>query len=199
MRLISMISAIVVVFLFCMSAQTVIADDFGIVMDVNGKINVQRGEQKLPVEIGLNIIYGDTIKLDKTNNIVIVAYDDCMEWDLTGPHSIIIKSDGIALKTGEASPKRQLPVCYSLEEFEGEKEDVMGGFVLRGSPKDPLASLREEFKHGKASNSTLITLIVHDLRNWKIEQARPYYEELHRRMPDSVFVNNFTKKFNKRK
>jgi hypothetical protein len=110
-----------------------------------------------------------------------------------------ITAKGPVSKSVNLSSQRQLPVCYSLDEFVTSDSDVIGGFVLRGIPKDPLASLREEFEQGKASNSTLVTLIIHDLKNGSIEKARLYYDTLQQRVPESKIVKVLSEKFQMRK
>lgn len=179
------------VFALAFSAPPSYALEFGIVMDVSGTVFIQRGRETVPPDLGLNVSSGDTITLGEGSSIVIVSYSDCSEWVLKGPDRITIRGELIAGKR----PTRQLPVCYSPEEFKEGDAHVIGGFVLRGQPGDPLASLRDEFERGEASNSTLMTLIMSDLSSGEAERARPYFEALRSRMPGSEFVKTIAKKF----
>lgn len=180
---------------FCTQSDAGRSDDFGIVMDMSGNVQLIRGENTAPAEIGMNLIRGDAVDMPEGSSVVIVSYSDCNEWQITGPDTVRITDEGLVSKSDKKVPQRQLPVCYSLTEFDSETPDVAGGIILRGIPKDPLAHLREEFKKGEASNSTLITLIMHDLKNSRVEKARPYFEALKARLPDSKIVNALSGKF----
>jgi hypothetical protein len=185
-------------FILCFSLRSYAAQDFGIMMDVSGKVAIHRDGNPINADFGMNIFSGDIIELNKGSDAVIVSYADCQEWTLKGPDKVMIKTDeGPESGSGMVAPSRQLPVCYGPEEFKEDGSDVIGGLVLRGQPKDPLAALREEFKGGTASNSTLMTLIMHDLKNGKIERARPYFDTLKVRAPESEFINNIARRFKK--
>jgi len=187
MKSIMSITIILSLFFFCMLVQ---ADtgDFGIIMDVSGEITINRWENKIAAELGSTIISKDIITLAKGSTFVIVSYDDCQEWILTGPDNITIRAGKIKSEWGSISSERQLPICYSMEDIKDDSSDIIGGFVLRGAPKDPLVPLREEFNSGKASNSTIITLIMHDLHNGHMEQTEQYFNVLRSRAPESEFV-----------
>jgi hypothetical protein len=191
-----------IVFLFlgllvlCFSAYLFAAQDFGIMMDVSGEVSVKRDGQNMPADLGLNIFSGDTIVLGKNAGAVIVSYEDCQEWVIKGPDNVRIKiNEGLISDSHKLAPSRQLPVCYGHEEFKEGVPDVTGGLVLRGQPKDLLASLREEYRNGNASNSTLMTLIMHDLKNGKKEQAKQYFNVLKKRAPESGFIKEISKMF----
>ena len=171
------------------------ADEFGVIMDVTGKVAIQREKSYVKADLGVEVKPGDIIKIEKGANIVLVSYLECNEWSVNGPDTVTIKNDGLDTQRTKVIPTRQLPVCYGPEEFKTGDDDVMGGFVLRGAPKDPLASLRQEFASGKASSSTLMTLIMHDLKRGNADKARSYYEELKKRSPDSSFVKKITPRF----
>jgi hypothetical protein len=190
---------ITIVFIFlgfcvlCFSDQSSAAQDFGIMMDVSGKVSIQRDGRNIPADLGLNILSDDTLNLSKNSSAVIVTYADCKEWILKGPDKIRVKSgEGPKSSSREIAPSRQLPVCYGPEEFKEGGSYVIGGFVLRGEPRDPLASLRKDFQNGKASNSTLMTLIMHDLRSGKTERAKQYFKVLNERAPESEFVKEIS-------
>jgi hypothetical protein len=178
---------------FCLAVHAD-TEEFGIIMDVSGEITINRGENKIAAELGSTISPNDILTLTKGSTVALVSYDSCQEWILNGPDKITIKADKINSERGNISPERQLPICYSMEEIEDSKSDTIGGFVLRGAPKDPLASLRTEFKNGKASNTTLITIIMYDLHNGKVEQTEQYFKVLKSREPGSEFVRSLSKR-----
>jgi hypothetical protein len=169
-------------------------EDFGIVMDLSGKVTIKHGVSTKPADLGINIVTGDIIILDKKAKAVIVSYGDCQEWNLSGANRFIVKG-GTILVNGKPLPySRRLPVCYSMEEVKKPGSEPVGGFVLRG-PNDPLAELRKEFNSGKASNSTVMILLMHELNRGEVEKARPYYEFLKERLPDSEFIKDIATLF----
>ena len=172
-------------------------DDFGIVMDVKGEVSVERNDKSAPAEVGNNLHIKDTLIINKGASMAAVSYDDCCEWVIRGPARVKIDSDETfeiqSAKCDWLKKVRELPVCYSHEEFNNDELSVIGGVILRDS--DPAALLRKEFKMGKASNAALITLIMHDLLNGKIEKARPYYNALKKRTPGTLFLKDLEKKF----
>jgi hypothetical protein len=171
----------------------VYADGFGIIMDVSDNVAVKRGGKSLPADIGSDIFSSDTVNLKQGEFIVIVSYKDCREWEISGPADINVTDEGPAVKGRNLTTLRRLPTCYSMEEFSGADSDVVGGLVFRRS--DPMASLREEFDSGKATNSTLITLVMHALYNGDSEQARVYFDALKKRVPGSVLIKRLSKNF----
>jgi hypothetical protein len=169
-------------------------EDFGIVMDLSGKVTIKHGVNTKPADLGINIVTGDMIILDKKAKAVIVSYVDCQEWSLSGAKRFLIKA-GTILVNGKSLPySRRLPVCYSMEEIRRAGSEPVGGFVLRGQ-NDPLAELREEFNSGKASNSTVMILLMHELNRGEVEKAKPYYEFLKKCLPDSEFITNIATLF----
>jgi hypothetical protein len=168
--------------------------DFGIVMDFSGKVTIKRGANIIPADLGVTIVTGDVIILYEKARTVIVSYGECLEWRLAGPKRILVKG-GTILADGKPLPySRRLPVCYSTEEIKKAGSEPVGGFVLRG-PKDPLAELRAEFNSGKASNSTVMILLMHELNRGELEKARPYYEFLKNHLPESEFITNLAPGF----
>jgi hypothetical protein len=169
-------------------------EDFGIVMDLSGKVTIKHGVNTKPADLGSNIVTGDMIIIDKKAKAVIVSYGDCLEWSLSEAKRFIVKG-GTILVNGKPLPySRRLPVCYSMDEIKKAGSEPVGGFVLRG-PNDPLAELREEFNSGKASNSTIMILLMHELNRGEVEKARPYYEFLKKHLPDSEFITNIATLF----
>lgn len=170
--------------------------EFGVVMDVAGKTSVQRSGKSFPADFGMNLQEDDALIAETGATMTLVTYADCREWRIEGPGQAKLTSGGVvSMKGSQAKALRQLPVCYSPGEAHGGKSGVIGGFVLRGVPKDPVKELRDEFKTGKATNTTLMTLIMNDLKNGRKDIAKEYYEELRRRAPDSAFVRNLAGEF----
>ena len=168
-------------------------EDFGMVMDVAGRVVVHRGAENFPADLGRTVLVGDRFELSDTSRLTIVSFQDCREWLLTGPSEATTRwtrIEGSGLQQPE--PGRRLPVCYSQQELEVEDPGVLGGLVLRGIPEDPVAGLRREFDSGQAPNSTLVTLIMHDLANDDPDRAKPYMQELQRRAPNSAFVKRLS-------
>lgn len=168
--------------------------DFGIVMDLSGKVTIKRGANTIPADLGVNIVKGDMIILNKKAKAVIVSYNECQEWNLSEAKRFLVKGETILVNGKPLPYSRRLPVCYSMEEIKRAGSEPVGGFVLRG-PNDPLAELREEFNSGKASNSTVMILLMHELNRGEVEKARPYYEFLKNRLPDSEFITNIAPLF----
>ena len=173
------------------------AQDFGSVMDVSGQVTIHRGGQVLAADLGMTVSVNDRITLGPGAKAVIVSFADCFEWNLTGPDKITISTDNeIVSKTCKLEPTRRLPVCYKTEKLMAGESKVAGGLILRGG--DSLINkLRKEFEAGRASNSTLMTLIMHDLKNNQPEEARPYFEALKKRAPKSLFVKKVARFFGK--
>jgi hypothetical protein len=169
-------------------------EDFGIVMDLSGKVTIKHGVNTKTADLGSNIVTGDMIIIDKKAKAVIVSYGDCLEWSLSEAKRFIVKGGTIFVNGKPLPYSRRLPVCYSMEEIKKAGSEPVGGFVLRG-PNDPLAELREEFNSGKASNSTVMILLMHELNRGEVEKARPYYEFLKKRLPDSEFITNIAALF----
>jgi len=151
---------------------------------------------RIHADLGQNIFSGDSITLDNNALLVFVSYESCEEWQFNGPERINIHHDqGPVSKKHKFKPSRILPVCYSPEEFREEPSSIIGGFVLRGRPADPVAELRQEFLKGDASNTILMTLIMHDLSHGNVKRATPYYNELKKRIPHSSFVKGINPRF----
>ncbi len=187
------ILAIAVLLLF---GTDLMAEDFGMIMDTSGKISLNRQGKKIKAEIGQTLFAGDSIRLDKGSSLVLVSYELCEEWIIDGPLTLTFTEyDIIADKDPQPEPGRQLPVCYSLDEMSTTDSDTLGALVLRGSPDDPVRKLRMEFNNGQASNSTLMALILHEIKNGSTAQAEPFFQELKKRAPDSAFIKKMEHAF----
>ena len=167
------------------------ANEIGLVMDASGDAKVAEGSSSKPAEIGSGFGFGSVFVLGSGAKMSLVTYIDCNEWSLSGPGSFkVSQSQTIVSEACEMKPSRNLPVCYEPELMEVDKHNTMGAFVMRGAQNDPVAALRNEYQNGNASNSTLMTLIMHDLNSGKKEQAKPYYQELKSRAPNSPFIKS---------
>ena len=173
------------------------ADDFGIVTDLSGNTEIKRAIKSLPATVGFNLTIGDSLVLGKNAKITIVSYDQCLEWNIKGPGTTELKYGSTLFNGKKLRHDRRLPVCYSMSAATTNVSDHMGGIVLRGGgPKDPVADLREEFSAGSAVNSTIFTLLMHELNSGNIEKSRPYYEEMKKRMPDAEIITKLAPVFN---
>jgi len=165
------------------------ADDYGMVMDLEGEMRILRDQQELAGDLGESVSVGDRLVLAKNSRATIISYLDCREIIMSGPLEVEVTWDKLKTRhTGRLSAGRKMPVCYSHEELNSTDSGVIGGLVLRGAATDPAAALRAEFDKGQASNSTLMTLVMHDLANGDTERARPYFNELRKFSPNSAFV-----------
>jgi hypothetical protein len=186
MKTIISIIVVSVIFPLLVFAEADNNKDFGIVMDVSKNVSIERSRITISAEFGLNVVLKDVITLDSNEYIIIVSYTDCKEWVLKGPDCLEVRGDGVLIsETRDICPSRQLPLCYRPEKFSVGTADLIGGTVWRG---DSLALLQEEFKTGKALNSTLVTLIMHSLEEEDMKQAKKYFEVLKVRFPDSEFI-----------
>lgn len=172
------------------------AEDYGMVMEIQGKATVTQASKSAPVTLGQTLFQGDRLALEPKSSLVVVAFESCDELLLEGPLQAEVSGGGIRSGAGNpAKPQRRLPVCYSQEELNSAGSGVIGGLVLRGAPRDPVAELRQDYLAGKASNASLMTLIMHDLANGRADQAAPYYQTLQQRAPDSRFVQEMRRHF----
>lgn len=172
------------------------AEDFGMIMDTEGDVEVRHEGQSAPADFGQTIYIGDNIRLGANARVLVVSYTRCDELILQGPVEAEADWTGLTADQPEQPQKgRRLPVCYSQEELNVASSGVIGGLVLRGAPSDPVLGLREEFKQGQASNVSLMTLIMHDVANGNPERAAPYYQTLKDRMPESAFITSMAKYF----
>jgi hypothetical protein len=172
------------------------AEDFGMVMDVQGRVTVEHQGQRTAVSLGQTLFVGDRLSLEPKASLGVVSYNSCDELVLSGPAQAQVEGAGVSVAGGPAAKvARRLPVCYSQEELSATESGVIGGLVLRGAPKDPVFELRQEFAAGKASTSSLMTLIMHDVSSGQADQARPYFQALRQRAPDSQFVGEMRSYF----
>ena len=183
-----------------LSPKVSFAEETGVIMDVAGKVEILRGENTIYADFGMNLQDGDEVAPETDASITLVTYVDCREWVVNGPQRATLSGATVVAITGQKiKAQRQLPVCYSPSATKSGKSGVIGGLVLRGAPKDPVKELRDEFVAGSASNATLMTLIMNDLKNGKKETAKAYFKELYKRVPESQFVKGLVGELEEKK
>ena len=180
--------AIVSFGLLLIFSSSVWAEDFGMAMSIEGKVMLQRNSESIPLEFGESIYEGDILQLAEKTEMILISYIDCQEWELQGPLEVTVTWELTKKGKGSMKPIKELPVCYSHEEISNDDSGTIGGLVLRGTPKDPVQQLRQEFIDGKASNTTLITLILHDLKEGNKKGSKIYLNALKQRSPNSAFI-----------
>ena len=158
--------------------ETHASEECAIVTDLSGTVTVLRNGKNMPLDIGHALFVGDEILLAQGATLIAVTYEDCAEWRWAGGETISVESEGFQSKGHEFDPSRELPMCYHPDSYEKTDSNVIGGFVLRGSPSDPLAPLRKEFAEGNASNSSLIALVLHEIEKGNMEQAKKYFDAI---------------------
>lgn len=174
------------------------AEDFGIVMDISGTVELISSEEKSHIDLGTNLLVGDKLSLKENSELVIVSYEDCIEWSIEGPSNIKVSTSGFEGDEEKIVNLKQMPVCYNFSNMNDTESPFMGGITLRGRKSaDPLKALREEYEDGNADNSTLITLIMYGIKKNKTEETLPYFNELKKRRPDSSLVKEIAKHFEK--
>ena len=70
------------------------AEDFGIVMDISGTVELISSDDKAHIDLGTNLLVGDKLSLMENSELVIVSYDDCVEWSIKGPSNIKVSTSG---------------------------------------------------------------------------------------------------------
>jgi|GEM_PF-5995760 len=175
------------------------APSLGMITDLEGDVFLRYQDTKTPLQPGDALIEGDTVVLSDGARAVIVFFEECREWTLPPKDEIKIDRKGPLSKgAGYLKSDRQLPVCYRPDDFKGLDDQVIGGYVMRGSSGDggqAVENLRKEVAAGRATGSLLMTLIMHDLKNNKIDQARLYYDRLRSLYPGSEFVKSLARRF----
>lgn len=172
------------------------ADDYGMVMDLEGDLEIQRGSERVPGDLGEPINVGDRLLLANNARATVVSYLDCKELILNGPGEVEVTWDALKVDQQDmVSEGRVLPVCYSREELNASDSGIIGGLVLRGVASDPVHELRQEFDKGGASVGTLMTLVMHDLATGELDRARVYFDALKQQKPNSAFVERMSSRF----
>lgn len=172
-------------------------EECAIVTDLSGAVTVLRNGERILLDIGHALFVGDEILIAQGSTLIAVTYDDCIEWRWDSEGTVSVEGEGFVEKGHASTPFRELPVCYIPDSYGKTDSNIIGGFVLRGGPSDPVVALRTEFASGEASNSTLVTLVLHEIDKGNKEQAEKYFEELQRRHPDNEFVKVLKRKFEK--
>ncbi len=153
------------------------------VSDLSGDVSLSRGNERIAAAIGSDISLGDTMTIGDGAWIELVSTGTCEVWELKGTrqytfteHEIMSSPEG-----DKIPPIHRLAVCFNPAGFSMGKAQRIGGIIERGgSLDDELAEI------GSESNAALINLIIlYALSENDIEKARPYYEALKKRAPDS--------------
>ncbi|MBI5638431.1 MAG: hypothetical protein HZA03_10720 [Nitrospinae bacterium] len=205
--------------MMCALAGAGYAQDFGIITDASGKIAAQRAGKKTFLEMGASIAPKDKLQISKGGAVTIVAYATCQEWLVAGAGEVAVENEkmvagkGTSLKMG-----KKLPVCYKPGEIKGAGSHSMGGIALFANESkgpvpqmagpqefastsgaaetDPaVKSLKDEYRRGKASNSTVIALMMYELNGNRVAAAKPYYDDLKKRAPQSAVVKEMAPRF----
>lgn len=172
------------------------AESVGMITDNEGQVRFVYGNSSAPAELGAALTPGDRLSVEANGKVVVVMLADCEEFSIRGKDEILIEKTKIrSQRSGYLKPDRRLPVCYNAEDFDAPDSGVIGGFVMRGDAANSLADMRGEAGRSAADTTTLITLILHDIRNDQAAQARPYYDELKKRRADSAWVKKLEKHF----
>lgn len=196
------------------------AQDFGIITDASGKIANERAGKTTFVDMGASIAPKDKLHIAKGGAATIVAYATCQEWiaagagDFTVEEGKIIAVKGASLKMG-----KKLPGCYKPGEIKGTGSHSMGGISLmakeskgpfpemagsreemastsgNGEADPAIQPLKDEYQGGKASNSTVIALLMYELNANRLAAAKPYYDDLKKRAPLSALVKEIAPRF----
>ncbi len=156
------------------------------VSDLSGDVYVSRGNDRVPAAIGSDISLGDTLTIGDGAWIELVFTGTCEVWELKGARQYTFTEREI-MSSPEADkipPNQRLAVCFNPAGFSMGKAQRIGGIIERGGPVDDELS-----EIGSESNAALINLIIlYALNENDVEKARPYYEALKGRTPDSGFV-----------
>ncbi len=166
------------------------------ITDSNGKVELKSSNSSaISNLLGTNISVNNELLLGKNARITLVTHENCAEILVTGAAHIKFSIDQINVLQGgkdTLAVLRELPACYIPIKM--QSTNAIGGLTLRGN-FDPVWKLRKEFQNGVANNSTLITLISHDLDQNKAERARPYFILLKSKMPESPFIKSIENRF----
>lgn len=195
------------------------AQDFGMLTDISGKATALRNGKQTALDVGNPVLAKDLLQISKSGTATIVAYSNCLEWLVTGSGEILVENDKVsALKGASVKTGKKLTVCYKPGNIKGAGSHSMGAVSLfskesnKPFPEQPgsqgletaslstgsdpvIDSLKQEFRDGKASNSTVISLIMYEMNANRAGLAKPYYVELKKRAPDSTVVKEMAPSF----
>lgn len=173
------------------SIQAVCAQDFGIVLDFSGHSDLYRDSKPQRLDVGTELIVGDTIEISANGQVVFVSYKECEEVSVAGAGEVSIAGvEDIQTQQGQTWQIRQLPVCYQPESFSYSGPNITSGILLRGvsgnvQTEQEVARMRDSAANSSISNSELVSLMVYDIRNDNLDTARTYYKQLKQRNPDA--------------
>jgi hypothetical protein len=163
------------------------------ISDFSGEVSFMHGNERVAASIGGLIASQDTLSIGQGAWVEVVSAGTCEVWELKGAgqysfgeHDTITGPD-----RNKVSPDQRLSVCFDPGGFSTGRAERIGGIIERGgSPEEELAEI------GSKSNAALINLIIlNALQQKDIERARPYYEALKNRSPNSGFVASVAEMF----
>lgn len=181
------ITGLIVIFFFFL-CQTLQAEEFGIIMEVAGKPNINREGETIAADFGQELQVGDILNAEEGSMMIVVAYESCEEWKLTGPEQVLVETNSNLISlSGPLSPARRLPVCYKPEAFAYGGPNVMGGTLLRSTEGEAVDvdKVNQIRQNAELTNSELMSLLMFDLQNGDKEKAVEYYEMLMSRNPSA--------------
>jgi hypothetical protein len=185
------------VLLFCgsfLSSSAYAANEaFGMIAESEGSAQLINGDAKTAAELGSVLKSGDKLILDANSKLTIISFADCEEMLAYGKDEIIIdKYKAHSQRFGDLKPIRRLPVCYNPQDFDAQDSGTIGGYFMRG-PDNAMSELQNEADQGDMS--ALIALVLHDIKNKQSALARPYFERLKQKYPNSKWVKNLERHF----
>jgi len=171
---------------------------FGMLMDAEEDLIIKFEGRSMTIEIGEVIPFDAKIYISMGGFAIVTVFESCEEWELNGRGEYITTDEGLVKEAGpEPILSRQLPTCFDPEEFQPVGSTI-GGVVSRSISRNfktikpikpnPLEPLWREAATGRASNTTLMTLVMNGVKKHKISRVRPYFEILKQRIPNSAFI-----------
>lgn len=195
------------------------AQDFGIITDASGKVANERAGKTKFLDMGASVAPKDKLHISKGGAATIVAYATCQEWIAAGAGDFTVEEGKIvAVKGASLTMGKKLPGCYKPGEIKGAGSHSIGGISLfakeskapvpeaGGSEEfssktgatendSSIKPLQDEYQSGKASNSTVIALMMYELNANRVAAAKPYYDDLKKRAPKSPVVREMAPRF----
>lgn len=172
------------------------APALAMISDIEGQVWLRNRDTTTALQLGDTLNEGDILSVSSRATATIVYFSNCTEWLVKENDEVKLVWKGPVSKAmGTLKPVRELPVCYRPEDFKGLDNHVIGGYVMRELPAVGMVemeNLRREAMADKASGATLMTVMIHDLRSRQPERARPYYEKLKQRYPNTGLVKSFS-------
>ena len=168
---------------------------FGMLMDAEEDLIIKFEGRSMTIEVGEVIPFDAKIYISMGGFAIVTVFESCEEWELNGRGEYMTTDEGLVKEAGpDPILSRQLPTCFDPEEFE-QVGSTIGGVVSRSIGRNlkriksnRLEPLWREAATGRASNTTLMTLVMNGVKKHKISRVRPYFEILKQRIPNSAFI-----------